>query len=115
MTVVSWIIAAALVAALHRFVEPLSSTMDVVAKSIAIIGVAFAYVRLARRVTLDSALIAGVAWVLLCVIAEVAIASAEGHGWYELLGSPNHPVLRALLMIMWVISPALFVTARHER
>ena len=54
----------------------------------------------------------GIAWLILAIVAEIAISSRLGHGWYALIGTPDHPLLRNLFLFVWVFAPALF--ARRE-
>ncbi len=113
MVVVFWIIAALLVLAAHRTVEPLSTAGAVGAKVGAIVVAAYAYIRLtARRATLDHALSVGVVWVVFDVAAEMITAKAVGHDWFELIGSPAHPAVRDLLLVTWIAAPALFARYR---
>ncbi len=111
--VVFWAIGAVPVAAAHtRFdaVSPLGSALFKVA---VILLTAFIYIELtARTATVDHALLVGASWVMLAIVAEVVIASNVHHGWYELIGSPAHPLLRDLVLFTWIGAPALF--ARHR-
>ena len=82
-------------------------------KLVAIVGAAFAYMRLAaREATLHHALTVGITWLLFDIVVELVAASVVGHGWYELIGSPAKPLLRDLQMVTWIIAPAIF--ARRE-
>jgi hypothetical protein len=51
--------------------------------------------------------------VLLAIVAEIAITASSGRQWFALLGSPAHGGLRCVLLIAWVIAPALFASS-HE-
>ena len=105
----SWIAAAVLVLLAHRLVDPISLGAAATVKIAAIVGVAFTYVRVTgHRATLDHALSLGVTWLLCDVVAELLAARVLGHGWFDLIGSPDHPWLRNLLMLTWLLSPALF-------
>src|SRR5262245_49922347 len=84
-----------------------------VLKIAGVVGMAFLYIRLtARQATLDEALAVGVTWLLLDIVAELVMAKVVGHGWFELIGSPGEPWLRNLLMITWIIAPAVFARVR---
>jgi hypothetical protein len=110
-----WTTAALLVLAVHRTLDTSSPTAATAAKVIAIIGVAFAYVRLtAREVSLDHALAVGVAWLAFNIACEVTAAAVAGHGWYELIGLPSNPAVRNLLMITWLAAPAMFARIRSD-
>lgn len=80
------------------------------AKIGAVVLVSFAYIRwTARDATLEHALLVGAAWLVLAIVVEVFEASTTGRGWFDLVGSPAHPVARAALLAAWVGAPALFV------
>ena len=103
VVVLFWIAAALLVL----------SAAGVTLKIIAIVAVAFAYVRLtARRATLEHALAVGVAWLVFDIVAEVVTASVVGHGWFELIGSPAKPALRDLMLVTWIVAPSIFARYR---
>lgn len=107
-----WALAAVLLLASHHWLEPISPALDGVAKVGVLCAAGFAYMRAMRGATLEHALLVGATWVILAVIIEVVRASAVGHGWHELIGAPEHPVIRAALLIAWVGAPALFVRTR---
>src|SRR5947199_6887954 len=90
----SWTAAALLVLSIHQTLDASSPAAAAAVKVVAIIGVAFAYVRLtAREVSLDHALAVGVAWLAFNVACEVTAAAVAGHGWYELIGLPTKPAM----------------------
>ena len=104
-----WAMAAVLVIWTDRTISEPPVAIGV--KTLAIILVAFAYMRLtARKATLDHALFVGVTWLLLTIIAELVVTRHFGRSWFELLGSPTS-ALRNILMFAWIGAPALF--ARH--
>lgn len=108
-----WIAAAVLVATCHAELDALSPSGGAVATIAAIVGVAYAYTRLcARQAGISHALGVGIAWLALAIISEITISSRIGHGWYSLIGTPDHPLLRNLFLFVWIFSPALF--ARRE-
>lgn len=109
-----WLVAAMLAAACHRMLDARSLSGSAVATIFAVAGVAYAYTRLcARCAGIAHALGVGIAWLVLAIAAELAITSRTGHGWYALLGTPAHPLLRNVFLFLWVFAPALF--AGRER
>ena len=73
-----------------------------------------AYITLAApESTLDHALFAGTTWVLLGIATEIAMTAISGHQWFALLGSPANGGLRCVLLIAWVLAPALFIRSRE--
>jgi hypothetical protein len=80
------------------------------AATIAVVAfAAYAYTRLcARCAGVAHALGVGIVWLVLAIVAEIAIGSRLGRGWYGLIGSPERPLLRNVLLFVWVFAPALF-------
>lgn len=116
LVVLFWIGAATLVAACHTKLDAHSLAACTVATIASIVVAAYAYTRLcARCAGVDHALAVGIAWLVLAIAAEVAISSRVGHAWYSLLGTPAHPLLRNVLLFVWVFAPALFARAQVER
>jgi hypothetical protein len=114
MIVVLWIAAAFLVAIAHLKMDAISPVASVVVEVTAIMAMAGAYVRLVTpEATLDHALFVGTTWVLLGIATEIAMTANSGHQWFALLGSPTNGGLRCVLLITWVIAPALFVRSRE--
>ena len=100
LVVFFWMVAAALVTA---------SRTSAVAPIAALIVMAYAYSRLvACEAGITHALGVGIAWLLLSISTEIVLASRLGHGWFTLLGSPDRPLLRNVLLFVWVFAPALF-------
>ncbi len=113
LVVVSWMIAAALVLAVHVEIEPRSARASAVATIAVLIATAYAYSRfVARQAGVSHALGVGTAWLSLSIATEIAVTSSAGHAWFTLLGSPDRPLLRNVLLFAWVFAPALF--ARRE-
>ena len=113
VVVFCWIWAATAAGLAHAFLDSRSVTGGAAATILSIIGVAWAYTRLyARSTTLSHALGVGIAWLVLTTIAEIAISSSIHHGWYLLIGSPSHPLLRNLFLFVWVFAPALFANRK---
>ena len=112
--VLFWVVGAMLTIAAHVATASMAPRVIVVAKLCAIFVAAYAYMRLtAREAAVDHALFVGVAWLSLGIVAEVVMAATAGHGWFDLLGSPQKPLLRDVLLFAWIVAPALF--ARRVR
>jgi len=113
LIVAFWIVAALLVAIAHQMMAAASPVVSVAVETIAIVAVAGAYIRLVMpHATLDHALFAGTTWVLLGIAAEIVMTANSGRQWFALLGSPTNGGLRCVLLIAWVIAPALFIRSR---
>lgn len=114
LIVAFWIVAALSVAIAHQMMAAASSVISVAVETIAIVAVAGAYIRLVvPHATLDHALFAGTTWVLLGIAAEIIMTANSGHQWFALLGSPANGGLRCVLLIAWVLAPALFIRSRE--
>jgi hypothetical protein len=114
LVITFWSIAAAAVAILHQRIDATSPVASVAVKVAAVVVVAAAYIRLtAARTTVDNALLVGTAWVVFGIAAEIAVTTTSGRQWFALLGSPANFILRSVLLIAWVIAPALFIRS-HE-
>jgi hypothetical protein len=112
--IVFWSIAALLVALTHQWLDAASPVASVAVEVGAIVAMAAVYIHFAAPdATLDHALFVGTTWVLLAIVAEIAITASSGRQWFALLGSPAHGGLRCVLLIAWVIAPALFASS-HE-
>lgn len=104
-----WAFAAALVATFHIQLDVLSWMGGAAATLLAILGSAYLYTRIcARCAGVDHALGVGIAWLVMTIVAEIAITTRVHHGWYSLIGSPAHPLLRNVFLFAWVFAPALF-------
>lgn len=107
-------IAAALSVGIANSEMASSPVAAVVIEIIAIVAMAAAYIRCAAPgATLDHALFVGTTWVLLAITAEIIMTARSGRQWFALLGSPANGGLRCVLLIAWLIAPALFVRT-HE-
>jgi hypothetical protein len=107
-----WAAAALFVAIAHSIVA--APVAAVVIEVIAIVMMAAAYIRIAApEATLDHALFVGTTWVLLAMATELIMTAHSGRQWFALLGTPANGGLRCVLLIAWVIAPALFVRS-HE-
>ncbi len=108
-----WLVAAVLVVAAHVVIDPLSPGGGTVTAIGALFGTAYAYSRfVARQAGVTHALGVGIAWLVLSIVAEIALSTRLGHGWFALLGSPDRPLLRNVFLFAWIFSPAFY--ARHE-
>jgi hypothetical protein len=113
LVAVFWIIAALLVAIAHQKLYAQSPVFAVAIEAMAILATAGAYIRIAApHATLDHALFVGTVWVLFGIATEIAMTANSGHQWVALLGSPANGGLRCVLLIAWVIAPAMFVRSR---
>ena len=113
LVAVFWIVAATLVAIAHQKLYRESPVAAVAIEAVAIVATAGAYIRIAApHSTLDHALFVGTVWVLLGIATEIAMTANSGRQWVALLGSPANGSLRCVLLIAWVIAPALFVRSR---
>jgi hypothetical protein len=108
-----WIAAALCVGFTHSQMVA-SPVAAVVIEVAAILMMAAAYMRIAcPEGTLDHALFVGTAWVLLAIAAEVVMTARSGRQWFALLGTPANGGLRCVLLIAWLIAPALFVRSNE--
>ena len=114
LVVTFWGVAAFLVAIAHQRIDAASPVISAAIEVIAIAVSAGAYIRLVTpKATLDHALFAGTTWVLLGIATEIFMTAHSGRQWFALLGSPSNGGLRCVLLITWVIAPALFVRSRE--
>jgi hypothetical protein len=114
LVIIFWSAAAALVTIVHQRLDAISPVASVAGKVGVIVLIAAAYVRLtAARSTLDHALFAGTTWVLFNIAAEITVTTTSGRQWFALIGSPANGGLRCVLLIAWVLAPALFVRSRE--
>lgn len=101
-----WIAAAVLVATFHIELESRSEAGSTIAGMASVAVVAYAYTRMcAPCAGTDHALSVGITWLLLAIIVEVTMTSRTGHGWYALIGTPAHPLLRNIFLFVWVFAP----------
>jgi len=98
----------------HAVTRAALPVASVVIKVAAILAMAAMYIRLtASETTLDQALLAGTTWVLLCIATEISITTMSGRPWFALLGSPANGGIRCVLLIAWILAPALFIRNRE--
>jgi len=108
-----WLIAAAGAGAVHTAIDPLSASGGAVASIAVIVVCAWCYTRFcARWAGISHALGVGIAWLMFGIVAEMAVTTRLGHGWYAVLGTPARPLLRNIFLFVWIFAPAIF--ARRE-
>jgi len=114
MAVVFWGIAALLVVLVHQRLDAASPVTSVVIEVLAIVAIAGIYIRIVSPdATPDHALFVGTTGVLLAIAAEIIMTASSGRQWFALLGSPAHGGLRCVMLIAWIIAPALFASHRN--
>jgi hypothetical protein len=108
-----WAVGAVLLVVIHATLEPWARHSSAAASIAVIVLIAFAYTRLtAREAGVTHALTVGITWLTLSIVSELVLTTAVGHPWFTLLGSPDWPLLRNVLLFGWIFAPALF--ARRE-
>jgi hypothetical protein len=106
---VFWIAAAGIVGAAHTILEPISPAGGAAASIATILLAAYCYTRFcARHTGISHALGVGIAWLVLGIATELVMATHLHRGWYAVLGSPDHPLLRNVFFFVWIFAPALF-------
>ena len=76
---------------------------------------AYAYSRLvAREAGTTHALGVGIAWLTFSIATEIATIDQAGPNVFSLLGPPDQPLVRNLLLFVWVFSPILFTRRHYE-
>ena len=104
-----WLAAATLVGTMHAKIDPLSVPGGAAASIGAVFVCAYCYTRwCARHAGVTHALSVGIAWLVLAIAAEIAMTAHLGGGWYDLIGTPDRPLLRNVFMFVWVFAPAFF-------
>ena len=104
-----WFLAAIGVGAAHLEIDPLWPAGGGVAGIAIIVICAYWYTRYcARNAGISHALGVGIAWLVLGVVTEMILTADFGHGSFDSLGSPTHPLLRTLFLFAWIFAPALF-------
>ena len=107
-----WIAAATLVVTARVSLDRISPIASEAAMIAAIIAAAYAYTRLiAPHAGVTHALSVGITWLVLSIVTELTIAARLGHGWFTLIGSPDHPLLRNVYLFVWIFAPILFARA----
>jgi hypothetical protein len=112
LVVLFWLAAAVLVIAAHVELDVRSTATSATATIAMLLLAAYGYTRLvAQESGVAHALGVGITWLVLSIVAEIALTARVGHGWFYLLGSPAQPLLRNIDLFVWIFAPALF--ARH--
>ena len=107
-----WIAAAMLVMTARVSLDRVSPIASEAATIATIIATAYAYTRLiAPHAGVTHALSVGITWLVLSIVTELTIAVRLGHGWFTLIGSPEHPLLRNVYLFVWIFAPILFARA----
>ncbi|HXH40109.1 MAG TPA: hypothetical protein VNN08_15875 [Thermoanaerobaculia bacterium] len=115
LLVAFWSVAALLVSIVHQTIDASSPVVSVILKVGVIVAIAAAYSRLAAsNGTLNYALFVGTTWVLLDIATEIFMTVNSGRQWFALIGSPANGGIRCVLLIAWIIAPALFVRSRDS-
>jgi hypothetical protein len=110
-----WIAAATVVATAHLKIDSLSVAGGSVTAIAAVFVSAWCYTRLcARQAGITHALGVGIAWLVLAMMTEIAVTTRLGHGWYDLIGTPDRPLLRNVLLFVWVFAPVCFAHREVE-
>ena len=110
---VFWLGAAMGAVTAQKELDPISPAGGAAATIVAIVLSACGYTRaFARYAGLSHALAVGMTWLLLGIVAEMTMTAHLGHAWYSILGPPAHPLLRDVLLLVWIFAPAVF--ARGE-
>jgi len=104
-----WIAAAVPVVTARVSLDRISPIASAAATIAAIVAAAYAYTRLiAPCAGVTHALSVGITWLVLSIATELTIAARLGHGWFTLIGSPDHPLLRNVYLFIWIFAPAFF-------
>lgn len=110
-----WLAAASAVAVVHLQLDARWPRTGALATSAAILFAAWCYRRFCcRQGGSPHALGVGIAWLVLTIVAELAVTASLGHGWYALLGSPAHPLLRNINLFLWIFAPSFFAHRQVE-
>jgi hypothetical protein len=110
-----WLAAAALVGTAHEEIDPLSVSGGSAVAIGAVLLCAYGYTRFcARYAGITHALGVGIAWLVLAIATELASTTHFGRGWYDLIGTPDRPLLRNVFLFVWVFAPALFAHREVE-
>ena len=102
-----WLTAAALVTGDHVVTSPRWPFLGTALTIAALLVNAAVYARFVAA-GLTHALGVGTLWLVLSIAAELVVGSTSGHSWFTLLGSPDQPFMRTILLFVWIFAPALF-------
>ena len=110
-----WIATASVVAAAHLQLDARWPRAGALATSAAILVASWSYQRFRRHHRgFHHALGVGIAWLVLAIVTELVVTARLGHGWYALLGSPAHPLLRNVNLFLWIFAPSFFAHREVE-
>lgn len=110
-----WLAAAVVAGTAHVEIDPLSVSGGSVVAIGAVLVSAYCYTRMCARCSgVTHALSVGIAWLVLAIVTELAMSAHLGHNWYDLLGTPDHPLRRNVFLFVWVFAPALFAHRETE-
>lgn len=108
LVVASWTTASLLVLLCHRLFDSTSAAGCAIGCIASILAAAFVYMRIASNRGVAHALGVGIAWLILTILGEIVVTTSTHHGWFQLLGQPAHPLVRNVLMFVWIFAPAVF-------
>lgn len=110
-----WLAAAAVVGTAHEAIDPLSDWGGAAASIAAVFVCAYCYTRFcARCAGITHALGVGITWLVLAIATEIAMTAYLGRSWYDLIGTPDRPLLRNVFLFVWVFAPAFFAHREAE-
>lgn len=111
-----WLIAAAGVAASHAWLDSLSPSSGAVLTIAVIAGCAYCYMRFcAPQAGISHALGVGIAWLVLGIVTEIVMTTHLHQGWFGILGSPNRPLSRNIVLFVWIFAPVVFAKREESR
>lgn len=109
LAVLFWIAAAGAAAAAQTKLQPISPAGAAAGTIASILLAAYGYNRFcARWAGVSHALGVGIGWLALSIATELVMAARLGREWVGILGSPERPLLRNVLLFVWIFAPALF-------
>jgi len=110
-----WLAAAALAGTAHENIDSLSVWGGSAAAIAAVFVCAYCYTRFcARYAGITHALGVGITWLVLAIATEIAMTAHLGRSWYDLIGTPDRPLLRNVFLFVWVFAPAFFAHREAE-
>ncbi|MGA7616136.1 MAG: hypothetical protein WBX15_13250 [Thermoanaerobaculia bacterium] len=114
LVAIFWLPAAILVVGAHAALDAQSAAGSETAALAGLGVIAYGYTRLvARESGVAHGIGVGIAWLLLSIVAELALRKTA-QGAVDLLGSPSRPFLRDICVLGWIFAPSLFVRRRSE-
>jgi hypothetical protein len=70
--------------------------------------IAYIYSRLTPHLGVSHGLAVGIAWLALSLAVEIAVGTQSHRGWFALIGAPDRPVMRNVMLFVWAFAPAVF-------